>query len=442
MITTSKNANPNYLGKIVELKGLQKHSNADRLQTVSIDFNTVITGLDAKEGMIYVYFPVECALNKDFLAHTNSFRKGELNADPTQIGFFEEHGRVKALRLRGEQSMGYIVPVSIIEEFTGAKNLSEFVGQEFDTINGILMLEKYIPKNSQTQGSGKTKQGKAPKFNRLVEGQVHLHIDTHQLGKNIHQINPEDLISVTYKTHGTSWWVGNVIVKRKLNWFERFAQRIGLQIQDTEFDHIYGSRRVVKNQHVEDPKAKDHFYGYDIWEDIKNQLADVIPKGFTLYGECIGYDKNGKAIQGGYDYGCKGSQFKLEIYRITQTNADGLVTELSYPQIEAFCKRANLTPSHLYFSGKAKDMYPELKAVLGGDDRDTQQWQELFLNALRRDYNEKDCWMCNTPVPEEGIVVRKENLFECDSYKLKSFRFLEHESKELDNGVQDIESEN
>lgn len=442
MITTSKNANPNYLGKIVELKGLQKHPNADRLQTINIDFQTVVTGLDAKEGAIYVYFPVECAINQEFLSATNSFREKTLNANPEEAGFFENHGRVKAVRLRGIPSSGYIVPVEIVEEFTGATNLSKYVGQEFDTINDILLLKKYVPKNSRTPGSGKEKQGKAPKVSRLVEGQVHLHVDTENLRKNIHKIDPEDTISVTYKTHGTSWWVANVIVKRPLKWYERLAKKLGIKVNETEYDHVYGSRRVVKNQHLEDPKAKDHFYGYDIWEDIKNQIKESVPKGYTLYGECLGFDKNGKAIQGGYDYSCAPSTFKLEVYRITHTNTDGFVTELTYPQIAEFCERSNLTASHLFFNGKAKDLYPEIADVLGNDDRDKQQWRELFLRNLEKDYNEKNCFMCANPVPEEGIVVRKESLFSCDSYKLKSFAFLEAESKTLDLGEADIESEN
>ena len=47
--------------------------------------------------------------------------------------------------------------------------------------------------------------------------------------------------------------------------------------------------------------------------------------------------------------------------------------------------------------------------------------------------------MCTNKVPEEGIVVRKESLFSCDAYKLKSFRFFEKESSDLDAGVVDIE---
>jgi len=442
MITTSKTANPNYLAKIVKLQNLQKHSNADKLQVANIDFQTVITGLDAQNGDIYVYFPLECALNKDFLSQTNSFRDKTLNSNPNEVGFFEEHGRIKAIKLRGEKSMGYVVPVSVVEEFAKVKGLSDLVGQEFDTVNGILLLTKYVPKNSQTQGSGKDKQGKKPKLSRLIEGQVNLHIDTENLRKNVHKVKPDDVISLTYKTHGTSWWVSNILVKRPLKWYERLAAKLGIKVQDTEYDYIYGSRRVVKNSNMEDPKAKDHFYGYDIWEDIKNQIKDSIPEGFTLYGECLGFDKNGKAIQAGYDYSCAPGQFKLEVYRITQTNANGFITELTYPQIQEFCTRANLTPSHVFYTGKAIDLYPDLKSVLGGDDRDVQDWREHFLRRLEADYNEKDCFMCVNKVPEEGVVLRVESLTSCDSYKLKSFKFLKWESDELDKGEIDIESDN
>ncbi len=435
MITISKDANPNYLAKIVRLSNVKKHTNADKLQTVNIDFQTVITGMDAKDGDVYVYFPVESALNVDFLAETNSFRDKTLNKDPEEVGFFEPHGRVKALRLRGEKSMGYIVPVSVVEDFANIGNLTSNEGQEFDTLNGVLMLKKYEVK---PKGAATAKQGKAPKLSRLVEGQVHLHIDTENLRKNAHKINPEDEISITYKTHGTSWWTSHVMVKRQLSLLERIVKWLGVPVVETEYDYIYGSRRVVKNSSVEDPKGQDHFYGYDLWEDIKNQVKEFIPKGFTLYGEALGYDKNGGAIQGNYDYSCTGNEMKLEIYRITQTNADGFVTELSYSQIEEFCNKAGLTPSYKYYTGKAKNLYPELRAVPISDE----DWREVFVKNLERDYNEKDCFMCVNPVPEEGIVLRRESLFSCDAYKLKAFRFLEKESKDLDSGVVDMESDN
>ena len=125
MLEISKNANPNYLCKVVQLKNLQKHSNADRLQVVSVDFNNVITGLDAKEGDIYIYFPIESKISKDFLSYTNSFRNKTMNANPEGVGFFEENCRVKAVKLRGEKSMGYIVPARIVEQWS---NLDGYIG--------------------------------------------------------------------------------------------------------------------------------------------------------------------------------------------------------------------------------------------------------------------------------------------------------------------------
>lgn len=426
-LLVSKEANPNYLSKVVALKNLQKHPNADRLQTVVIDFQTVITGLDAKDGDLYVYFPVECKINKDFLSFTNSFREKTLNKDQEQVGFFEENCRVKAMKLRSEKSCGYIVPIKVVNEFTKT-DISEYVNKEFDTIGEIKMLEKFVVKDRNIGINNK--QGKEPKISRIIEGQIHLHVDTENLRKNSHKIKPSDLISVTYKTHGTSFWVSNVLVKKNLTWFEKLLKKLNVNIVDTEYDLVYGSRNVVKNKSLNDPKVKDNFYGYDLWEDIKNEIGEFIPKGITLYGECIGFDKNGKYIQPDYDYNCEQGKFKLEVYRITQTSPDGLVTEFSYTQIEEFCLKVGLTPSYIYYTGRAVDMY-NLDV--------NEHWNEEFVKYLEKDYNEKKCFMCNNSVPEEGIVVRKESLFNCESYKLKSFAFLEKESKDLDKGEINIE---
>lgn len=441
MLTTSKDANPNYLCKIVELKNVRQHSNAHSLQMVDIDFQRVITGMDAKDGDIYVYFPVESEISREFLKVTNSFSNPELNADPNSKGYFDSKGRVKAQRFRGEKSMGYIVPLSVLEWFCGGP-IEAGVGTEFDTVYGLKLVKKYEVQKKEPRD----KQGKKPKLSRLVEGQVHLHADTENLRKNAHKIHPNDTISITYKTHGTSWWVSNVLVKRKLSWLERVAKFFGANIDETEYDLVYGSRKVVKNESLEDPKIKDHFFGYDLWEEIKDEIGYLIPKGYTLYGEMLGYDRNGRMIQKDFDYGCDPygdndkPQNKLEVYRITHTNPDGLVTELSYPEIEEFCTRAGLTPSHLFYYGKAKDVKFKQSGYLDYTNED--EWREYFVKDLESDYNEKDCFMCENIVPEEGIVVRVEQFFSFEAYKLKSFNFLEKESNFLDQGEVDIESEN
>ena len=438
MLEISKNANSNYLCKIVELKNLRKHENADRLQIATIDFQDVITGLDATEGDIYVYFPVECKINPSFLAHTSSYRDSQLNHDQEKAGFFEDNCRVKAVKLRGHRSMGYIVPFETVYLWSNNNNFDsllgfidrEYTGQEFDTINGKLLVEKYVIKTKEPRAQ---KQGKKARVSRLVENQFRFHVDTENFRRNAYKINPLDEIEVTYKLHGTSWWKSNVLVKRKLSRFEKLLKWLGVNIITEEYDQLYGSRKVVKNEYLDDEKKHDHYFGFDLWKVFSDKIGDI-PKGFTIYGEAVGYTPEGGAIQKGYDYGCRPCEFELYVYRITYTNPDGVSFELSYDEIYEFCQKyETLKSPELFYKGKAARMY---------DLEENDHWHENFIQRLEKDYNDKDCYMCENKVPEEGICIRKVLLTDCEIYKLKSFSFLEHESKQLDTGESDLESDN
>ena len=432
MLSMSKEANINYLAKVVKINGLKKHPNADRLRIAIIDFQEVIVGEDMNEGDICIFFPLESQINSEFLSYTNSYRHSNLNKiiDDEHCGFFEDSGRVRAVKLRGQKSMGYLVPFLSFNEFFSL-NIAwgDYMGQEFDTINKVLMLKKYFIPVKELNGQ---RLGRKPRISRLVEGQVHLHVDTESLLKNIDRINPEDYISITYKIHGTSFWVSNILVKRKLNILEKVFKKLGVKINDTEYDYVYGSRKVVKNEY--ETSHKEHFYDYDLWGEIKDELKEKIPEGYTLYGECVGYTKGGGYIQSEYDYGCSQGTKKLFIYRITFTNKNGLVYNLGTKEIESFCQRYGLNYVHLFYYGQAQflntNLYPE-----------SSTWREGFIQYLQKQFLEKDCFICNNKVPEEGIVVRKESPFEFESYKLKSFRFLEFETKLLDEGVEDIENQ-
>jgi tRNA-binding EMAP/Myf-like protein len=430
MIQISPNANVNYLAKVVKISNLRKHNNADRLQITSIDFQDVIVDLSAKEGDIYVFFPLESQINPEFLSHINAFRHTNLNRiqDDAKPGFFCDKGRVKAMKLRGEKSMGYLAPVALVEEFFGEK-LTDHIGEEFDTIGDKWVLKKYlIPSRNQGFGSGK---GKKPKVSRLIENQVRLHVDTENLRKNAFKIDPADYISLTYKLHGTSFWVANVMVKKKLSLFSRILKFIGIDIVDFEYDHVYGSRKVVKNGDL--GVEKPGYYSYDLWGEIKDRIKDNVPKNYTLYGECVGHLKGGKAIQAGYDYGCKPEENEIYIYRITITNVDGLVIDLSSSQVRGFCDKQGLKHVPLFFHGKAMDLFPEIEI--------TDHWHEEFVKKLEALYNDKDCYICVNKVPEEGVVVRREKTFNFEAYKLKSFSFLEYETKLLDSGDENIEDQ-
>lgn len=425
--------NPNYLAKVVVLGPILPIEGADRIKKTVVDFNTVVVGADTKEGDVCVYFPLECTIDKSLLGGANLYRDKTLNANPeNKGGFFEKHGRVRAQKLRDVPSQGFLLPVSIVEGVLNCK-LSDSIGKEFDTVNGSVVVSKYVPANTRQQGEGKQPQKGKKRESILVDGQVRLHIDTSHLKRNIHKINPSDSISISYKQHGSSFWTSNLLRVRQLNWRDRLARFFGVKVQETEYGPIYGSRKVIKNEFK--VQNSNHYYGTDIWKAVNDLLAPIIPETFTLYGEVVGYTKEGGAIQKGYDYGCAPESFEVYIYRITSTNPSGQVFELSTSQIKEFCDKNNIKTPPIFYQGKAGDMYPELSNL------PLKEFQEAFLNNLIRDFNEKDCFMCVTKVPEEGIILRKEGLYDYDVYKLKSQRFLEWETKELDNNEQNIEDQ-
>lgn len=425
-ISKSKDCNNNYLAKIFKIKSTRKHDNADRLQIITIDFNNVITGLDARENNIYVYFPVESCLNENFLSYTNSYRDKQLNQNKEKAGFFEKNGRVRAVKLRGEKSCGYIVPVKDINDCFGV-TLDGYINEEFDTINNIILCKKYIIPVKQISNSKKI--GKKPRISRIVDGQIHLHIDTGNLRKNAYKIKPNDYINISYKYHGTSFWVSNVLAKKKLNILDKILKFLGVKIKEEVYDIFYGSRKVVKNEY--ETQNTNDFYSGDLWEKIKDKIKDKVPKGFTIYGECAGFTSTGASIQKNYDYGCEQGTNKILIYRVTFTNRDGIVFNLSTQQMIEYCNHYDLPYVHQIYSGYAKGLMHFV-----GDDN---EWAGIFIKFLEDKYTEKQCFICKNKVPEEGIVVRKESLLHFESYKLKSFKFLELETKMLDDGVENIE---
>ena len=251
MFTKSKDHNANYLASIVRIDEFRPHPNADKLKIVALFGNNVITGITAQPGL-YCYFPLECAISKEFLSYSNSYRDPELNADKTIKGFFEQHGRVRALSLRGQKSEGYIIPVSSLESFIKdvlGKKVTFEAGTDFDTICDHQLCKKYIPLGTRTPGTpNKKTRGNTKRYeSRLVENQFHFHPDTSHLKREIYKISPDDYISIVEKYHGCNFVVSNVLVKKKLTLRDKVARFFGVNIQDTEYGMIYSSRAVIKS---------------------------------------------------------------------------------------------------------------------------------------------------------------------------------------------------
>ena len=169
MITTSEFPDVNYLARVFRVENIEKHPNADRLQLVRIEGETVVTGLDCKKGSLYVHFTVESQIDSKFLAWSNSFSDAERNHDVTKKGFFPKQGRVKIVTLRGVPSNGYVVPVAEIEKYAREihgqiLDLEKFEGVSFDTLCGERFVKKYVRPVRQQPAAKQKQKGNVKKY--------------------------------------------------------------------------------------------------------------------------------------------------------------------------------------------------------------------------------------------------------------------------------------
>jgi len=127
------------------------------------------------------------------------------------------------------------------------------------------------------------------------------------------------------------------------------------------------------------------------------------------------------------------------VYRVTFTNNDGKVFELSWNDLKDFCKAYGFEHVQEFYQGKVEELFPAIDYKA--------DWRTVWLKELENceefEMNDSDCsWHKNQSVPSEGIVVRKEDMINPQAFKLKNYRFLEKESRLIDKGEADIEEEN
>lgn len=438
--TTPKNGN--YAATVVALDRFVNLPNCDNVKAAIVFGNSIIVGKDTEAGNVGLYFPVECALSKEFLSNNNLYRKpASGNIDPEKKGYFEDHGRIKAVKFRGHKSEGFWIPLNSLT-YLGI-SLDEFsVGSEFDVVGEHEICQKYVPKRNRAQGSGGSKQGKQARVeDRLVDGQFRFHIDTAQLAKNAWRLDPLQLISISDKWHGTSAIFSHLLVKRNLAWYEKLAQKLGVNVKDTEYGFTWASRRVVKGVDGVEKNNAVHFYSSDIWSIVGKEVQSLLPKGMTVYGEIVGFTPTGESIQKDYHYGCQVGTHKFLVYRITHTNEDGQVIEYSWQQMKEFCNKMGLQMVKELYFGFAGNFGSEALQYMA-KNTDLRDWQTEFVQELRAKWvNDQMCTYNNLEVPAEGVVVKIERgNDEVDSYKLKPFLFLKRESDELDKGVVDMET--
>ena len=383
----------------------------------------------------------------------------------SRVGFFNKTGRVRSIRLGGVASKGYLFTLEELAKYNPKVkdiNLEEYLGQDFDTVDGELFVKAYVPfvpeKRTKTSSAEKRNK-KIVRFDRMIEGEFSFNYDSLLLPKNIHKIKPTDSVAITVKIHGTSFVCGKVHVKTpiKLPFMRRMCNKFidltGLFKKyrtidyKVEYGNVTSSRNVIKNKYI-NKDVTDGYYSVDVWSEYGELIYPYLSEGMTLYGEIFGYLTNStKMIQKQYDYGCEVGTNKLMPYRITTSLPDGGKYEWNVEEVKEWTEK--LIKEHpeiadrihvidLLYHGTLTDLYPTLSL--------TEHWNENVLEELRNDKKhfgmEKDEPLCENKVVREGLCIRIDDDETNENFKLKCQKFYDREKKLMDEGEVDIEMGN
>ncbi len=398
-----KEGSENYAATIVEIDNIHPIKDADLIVRTVVFGNDVIVNKDTQIGTKMIYFVSGTKLNPDFCKFNNLYSNVEYNNDPnSKPGYLSyRQSRVKAIKLRDIISDGFILPISSLISFYNrvevlaengsnkhirfnyGKDLSEQdfkVGDTFTTINRVDICEKYIitPTRNNNQGGKAPSTSKVKLQDRLVKDQFRLHTDTAHFARNLHKFEPTDNIIITRKYHGTSGISSHVLIQRNLSLIERLLSWFGVNIPKTEYGYIYSSGKpksgLPKGIFSGDESTWNNnnksFYSENYWLKAFNKLKPSLEKGITLYYEIVGEGIQGKDYTYGFEH-------EIFVYRITQTNVDGIVYEFSWQQVKDYCEKYNIN----YVSEYRKCTYLDLKKEAEFNSEDIiQTLTVLYLN--------------------------------------------------------------
>lgn len=457
------------LGEIIPIEG------ANTVAKTLVNGREIVIDKDRKEGDLMCYVSNECQLNFDFMSVNNLFQDYTLNSNSSEIveylsnhsgeqelideylrthtGYFDKRCRVRMKKLCKTLSMGFLFePELLIKWCPKLKdfNFESFVGEDFDLVNGELFVKAYVPpikEGTPRKDKAEKREAKLRKFDRLIPGQFILNYDSQQLERNIQRINSDDWITISVKLHGTSAVIGNVLTKvpRWSGWYTKYFNRFPkfLQFTKNKYDVIYSSRHIIKNKDINE-SVTSGYYDSDVWGEYYMLLKNYIPKGFTIYGEIVGYvGGSNKMIQKGFDYKCNPGENKLMIYRVSHLSEDGVRYEYNVNDVRGWTLKLidslkedgndlgakKIHPIDILYSGYAGYLY-KLDV--------TNHWHENFLQALKDDKErlgmELNEPLCRNITPREGICLRIDNDPINENFKLKCLKFLKKEAESMDKG--------
>ena len=323
---------------VIVANDISPHPNADNLNLLRYNGVQFVVSKNLTPGTTVVLFPEDGQLSHEFCRENNLYRDASLNRDALKKGFFDENRRVRAQPFRGQKSYGFVADLSMFE-YLGKLSLS--VGDEFDSINGKKVCEKYY--TPETLRRMNSVQGKKQKN---IEYTLKEHYETEKYSYNPPVVSEPSLLIVTEKVHGTSQRTGNVKVIRRTTGFLKFLYGLFGKSEQVSYELVTGTRRTIVNGRADvTTEGQQDYYR---WK-IHNKIAPLLHSGESIYYEIVGYDSNGGTIMEKqmlskiqdkskvsptwrnpmiYSYGLPEGERDIYVYRVTRTGEDGTETEL------------------------------------------------------------------------------------------------------------------
>lgn len=403
-----ENLNNNYACCVIRVNHVTPLENMDNCVGVSYAGYQAIVGKDIEIGSLGLFFVPDSIISREFLRENNLFRDSEQNKDKTKTGFFENSGRVKSLKLRGNVSTGFFIPLSAADYL----NVELNEGDQFTHINSKMLCDKWVLK--ENRGPKNRQKGTSKKY-YIDQNVFKEHIETVHFLRNLSKFKPHNYIIVTEKIHSVSARFAHLQVERRLKWWERLLSKF-VKIDNKEWKYIAGSRRTIK-------LGQPGFYEDDIWTKELEKIKYSIPKNVVIYGEIVGWDRN-KKLQHNYSYRIPQGETRMYVYRIAMVNEGGFMVDLSWKQVKLFCEQNNILHVPEIYKGRFDQFdytkYENKKFV-----------EDLGLNQ---------CLMLDDEAPcSEGLVIRHDNGYTPYFCKYKSPNFYIHEGADPDAG-RDLES--
>ncbi|WP_159795731.1 RNA ligase family protein [Puerhibacterium puerhi] len=431
-MTFELRGNPNYAAMIHEYDPANEVvlPNRDRVVGYKVlGYQSIVQKGAYQAGELVVVFGAGTQVSEDYAWYNDLYRHEHLNGRPGAKGYLEDNRRVKAIKFGGHRSDALVMPLASLAWFAPKGGLPELVenakpGLAFDHVNGEEISRKYLLPVKRDGRSLATKQGQ--KRVRVTTEMFPEHFDTpngFRVGDTLFQ--PGDHVVVTQKLHGTSVRLGRVPVLRDLKWYERLAQRLGVKVQTHEHGVVVGSRRVTKSINGEAEAGKQHFYADDLWTEVTRPMHALIPEGFLVFAEIVGWTPDGAPIQKDYTYDVPRGEAHVYVYRVATINGEGDVVDLPWRAVERFCEARGWKHVPVLTSGYWHDSRPEIDVLM--DER----YADMGLPAIP---------LSDPKLPDEGVVVRADTGFTPTVAKYKSPAFLRHEDVVLDQGEADVES--